>query len=171
MTLSSARVATPSAPMAATSKTRCAAASPTSKDAGVDAVWMNTMTKREEIEEACRRIPAPVIAPYYGPKPSPTFAEFQKLGVVGGVVSEPNHRQRPAIDLGSAARIQRTRSGGARRVEQESAGSPIRHGAAHSGSDPAGEEDHPARRRLHSQRTCSATTTRRSATTGIRNTT
>ena len=51
------------------------------KDAGVDAVWMNTMTKREEIEEACRRIPVPVIAPYYGPKPSPTFAEFQVLGV------------------------------------------------------------------------------------------
>ena len=51
------------------------------KDAGVDAVWMNTMTNREEIEEACKRIPAPVIAPYYGPKPSPTFEEFQKLGV------------------------------------------------------------------------------------------
>jgi len=51
------------------------------KDAGVDAVWMNTMTKREEIAEACRRIPVPVIAPYYGPKPSPTFDEFQKLGV------------------------------------------------------------------------------------------
>jgi len=51
------------------------------KDAGVDAVWMNTMTKREEIAEACRRIPVPVIAPYYGEKPSPTFDEFQKLGV------------------------------------------------------------------------------------------
>ena len=50
------------------------------KEAGVDAVWMNTMTKREEIEEACRRIPAPVIAPYYGPRPSPDFVEFQKLG-------------------------------------------------------------------------------------------
>ena len=51
------------------------------KDGGVDAVWMNTMTQRQEIEEACRRIPVPVIAPYYGPKPSPTFEEFQKLGV------------------------------------------------------------------------------------------
>ena len=39
------------------------------------------MTKREEIAEACKRIAAPVIAPYYGPKPSPTFDEFQKLGV------------------------------------------------------------------------------------------
>jgi 2-methylisocitrate lyase-like PEP mutase family enzyme len=50
------------------------------KEAGVDAVWMNTMTERKQIEEACRRIPAPVIAPYYGPRPSPTFEEFQKLG-------------------------------------------------------------------------------------------
>jgi 2-methylisocitrate lyase-like PEP mutase family enzyme len=50
------------------------------KEAGVDAIWVNTLTKREEIEEACRRIPAPVIAPYYGPRPSPTFDEFQKLG-------------------------------------------------------------------------------------------
>lgn len=50
-------------------------------DAGVDAVWMNTMTEREQIAEACRRIPVPVIAPYYGPKPSPTFDEFHQLGV------------------------------------------------------------------------------------------
>jgi 2-methylisocitrate lyase-like PEP mutase family enzyme len=51
------------------------------EEAGVDAIWVNTLTKREEIEEACRRIPAPVIAPYYGPRPSPTFEEFEKLGV------------------------------------------------------------------------------------------
>ena len=51
------------------------------KDGGVDAVWMNTMTDRQEIAEACRRIPVPVIAPYYGAKPSPTFEEFQQLGV------------------------------------------------------------------------------------------
>ncbi|MGH7797836.1 MAG: isocitrate lyase/PEP mutase family protein [Candidatus Binatia bacterium] len=50
-------------------------------EAGVDAIWVNTLTKREEVEEACRRIPAPVIAPYYGQRPSPTFDEFQKLGV------------------------------------------------------------------------------------------
>jgi 2-methylisocitrate lyase-like PEP mutase family enzyme len=51
------------------------------EEGGVDAIWVNTLTKREEIEEACRRIPAPVIAPYYGPRPSPTFDEFQALGV------------------------------------------------------------------------------------------
>jgi 2-methylisocitrate lyase-like PEP mutase family enzyme len=50
------------------------------RDGGVDAIWVNTLTSREQIQEACRRIPAPVIAPYYGPRPSPTFAEFQALG-------------------------------------------------------------------------------------------
>jgi 2-methylisocitrate lyase-like PEP mutase family enzyme len=50
------------------------------REAGVDAIWVNTLQARNEIEEACRRIPAPVIAPYYGPPPSPTFEEFQKLG-------------------------------------------------------------------------------------------
>ena len=50
------------------------------KEAGVDAIWVNTLQSREEIREACRRIPAPVIAPYYGPRPSPTFEEFQDLG-------------------------------------------------------------------------------------------
>jgi 2-methylisocitrate lyase-like PEP mutase family enzyme len=48
--------------------------------AGVDAIWVNTLRSFEEIREACRRIPAPVIAPYYGPPPSPTFEEFQRLG-------------------------------------------------------------------------------------------
>jgi 2-methylisocitrate lyase-like PEP mutase family enzyme len=50
------------------------------KEAGVDAIWVNTLRSREEIAQACRRIPAPVIAPYYGPQPSPTFEEFEKLG-------------------------------------------------------------------------------------------
>jgi 2-methylisocitrate lyase-like PEP mutase family enzyme len=50
------------------------------KEAGVDAIWVNTLRTREEIALACRGIPAPVIAPYYGARPSPTFEEFQKLG-------------------------------------------------------------------------------------------
>src|SRR5262245_24172899 len=50
------------------------------KEAGVDAIWVNTLRTREEIALACQRIPAPVIAPYYGARPSPTFEEFQKLG-------------------------------------------------------------------------------------------
>src|SRR5437870_842762 len=50
------------------------------KAAGVDAIWVNTLQSREEIREACRRIPATVIAPYYGPRPSPTFEECQDRG-------------------------------------------------------------------------------------------
>lgn len=50
------------------------------EEAGVDAIWVNALQSREEIQEACRSIPVPVIAPYYGPPPSPTFAEFQDLG-------------------------------------------------------------------------------------------
>jgi 2-methylisocitrate lyase-like PEP mutase family enzyme len=50
------------------------------KEAKVDAIWVNTLRSREEIREACRRIPVPVIPPYYGPQPSPTLEEFQALG-------------------------------------------------------------------------------------------
>lgn len=50
------------------------------EEAKVDAVWVNTLRSREEIQEACRRIPAPVIPPYYGPAPSPTLEEFHALG-------------------------------------------------------------------------------------------
>src|SRR2546430_3977935 len=60
------------------------------KEAGVDVIWVNTLTKREEIEEACRRIPAPVIAPYYAPRTSPTVDEFQKLGAAPVFSSNPH---------------------------------------------------------------------------------
>lgn len=50
------------------------------REAGVDAIWVNTLRTREEIAQACKSIPAPVIAPYYGPPPSPNFEEFQTLG-------------------------------------------------------------------------------------------
>jgi 2-methylisocitrate lyase-like PEP mutase family enzyme len=50
------------------------------EEAKVDAIWVNTLRSREEIREACRRIPAPVIPPYYGPAPSPTLEEFRDLG-------------------------------------------------------------------------------------------
>src|SRR5918999_3378122 len=38
-------------------------------EAEVDAIWVNTLRTREEIALACQRIPAPVIAPYYGARP------------------------------------------------------------------------------------------------------
>ena len=75
------------------------------KEGGVDAVWINTLTRREEIEEACQRIPAPVIAPYYGRRPSPTFEEFEKLGVAAVLYPSLTTANGSAIDLGIAARI------------------------------------------------------------------
>ena len=50
---------------------------------GVDAVWVNTLRNRDEIKEACRRIPAPVLAPYYGPPPAPTHEEYETMGAAG----------------------------------------------------------------------------------------
>lgn len=50
------------------------------EEAKVDAIWMNGLRTRKEIEESCRRIPAPVIAPYYGAPPLPSLDEFQSLG-------------------------------------------------------------------------------------------
>ncbi len=53
------------------------------QEAKVDAIWVNTLRTRDEIKEACRRIPAPVLAPYYGPPPSPTHEEYQTMGAAG----------------------------------------------------------------------------------------
>jgi 2-methylisocitrate lyase-like PEP mutase family enzyme len=43
-------------------------------------VWINTLQSREQIAEACRRIPAPVLPAYGGPPPAPTLEEWQALG-------------------------------------------------------------------------------------------
>lgn len=50
------------------------------EEARVDAIWLNTVQSREEVREACRRIPGPVIPLYGGPSPSPTLEEWQELG-------------------------------------------------------------------------------------------
>lgn len=47
---------------------------------GVDFVWLNSVQKREEIAEACRRIPAPVLIIWGGPDPAPTWQEYEDLG-------------------------------------------------------------------------------------------
>ena len=130
------------------------------KEAGVDAIWVNTLTKREEIEEACRRIPAPVIAPYYGPRPSPTFEEFQKLGAAavlypslttanglqatwellhefkerGPVVLEEWNKKAQVVEMG--------------------------HGAAHPRSDPAGRKNSYSSKTNSFPKSCNATTTK-----------
>jgi 2-methylisocitrate lyase-like PEP mutase family enzyme len=49
-------------------------------DGGADMVWINTLQSRDQIAEACRRIPAPVLPAYGGPPPAPTLDEWQALG-------------------------------------------------------------------------------------------
>ena len=51
------------------------------EQAGVDMIWMNSMHSRDEIREVCRRIPAPVMASYYGDPPTPSVDEWRDLGV------------------------------------------------------------------------------------------
>lgn len=50
------------------------------EEGGADLIWINTLQTREQIEEACRRIPAPVLAAYGGPAPGPTLEEWQAMG-------------------------------------------------------------------------------------------
>ncbi len=45
-----------------------------------DMIWINTLQSREQIAEACRRIPAPVLPVYGGPPPGPTLGEWAALG-------------------------------------------------------------------------------------------
>ncbi|MBV8083305.1 MAG: isocitrate lyase/PEP mutase family protein [Chloroflexi bacterium] len=50
-----------------------------------DAIWLNTVETREQIAEACRRIPAPVIPVYGGPGPQPTLEEWRQMGAAGAI--------------------------------------------------------------------------------------
>jgi 2-methylisocitrate lyase-like PEP mutase family enzyme len=59
-----------------------------------DMVWINTLQTREQIAEACRRIPAPVLPAYGGPPPSPTIEEWQQMGAAVALF--------PALTTGAA---------------------------------------------------------------------
>ncbi|HEX6512104.1 MAG TPA: isocitrate lyase/PEP mutase family protein, partial [Chloroflexota bacterium] len=50
------------------------------EEGGADMIWLNTLQTREQIEQACRRIPAPVLPAYGGPRPAPTLEEWHNLG-------------------------------------------------------------------------------------------
>ncbi|MBV9120272.1 MAG: isocitrate lyase/PEP mutase family protein [Chloroflexi bacterium] len=52
---------------------------------GADFVWINTLQSREQIAEACRRIPAPVLPAYGGPSPAPSPEEYQELGAAAAI--------------------------------------------------------------------------------------
>src|SRR5207248_9667814 len=47
---------------------------------GADFVWLNNVTTREEIREACARIPAPVLPLWGGTPPAPGPEELASLG-------------------------------------------------------------------------------------------
>jgi 2-methylisocitrate lyase-like PEP mutase family enzyme len=51
------------------------------KDGGADFVWLNSIESREQVKEACARIPAPVLTIWGGPEPAPTPEEYEKLGL------------------------------------------------------------------------------------------
>lgn len=48
---------------------------------GVDFVWLNSVETREQVREACARIPAPVLAIWAGHDEKPTLEEFEALGL------------------------------------------------------------------------------------------
>jgi hypothetical protein len=46
-----------------------------------DLIWLNSVQTREQVHEACRRVPAPVMVIWGGEQPAPSLAEYQRLGV------------------------------------------------------------------------------------------
>lgn len=50
------------------------------EQAGVDAIWINTVQSAEEARAACQRIPGPVIPLFGGPPPVPALADYQNMG-------------------------------------------------------------------------------------------
>jgi 2-methylisocitrate lyase-like PEP mutase family enzyme len=51
------------------------------KEGGADFVWLNSVETREQVAEACRAIPAPVLILWGGKPPAPTIPEWERLGV------------------------------------------------------------------------------------------
>jgi 2-methylisocitrate lyase-like PEP mutase family enzyme len=45
-----------------------------------DFVWLNSVQTREQVAQACKAIPAPVLVIWGGPPPAPTPAEYERLG-------------------------------------------------------------------------------------------
>ena len=50
------------------------------KDGGADFVWLNSIQTREQVKEACKEIPGPVLAIWGGKDSPPTWGEYEKLG-------------------------------------------------------------------------------------------
>ncbi|MFM9970055.1 MAG: hypothetical protein ACKVQK_16820, partial [Burkholderiales bacterium] len=50
-------------------------------DGGADLVWLNSIRSLDQIEEAARRSPVPLLCSWGGPKPTPALEEFEKRGL------------------------------------------------------------------------------------------
>lgn len=50
-------------------------------EGGADLIWLNSVQTREQIETACRRIPAPVLTTWGGSGPAPTPQELASMGL------------------------------------------------------------------------------------------
>jgi 2-methylisocitrate lyase-like PEP mutase family enzyme len=114
-------------------------------EGGADFVWLNSVPSREEIKEACQRIPAPVLALWGGDRPAPTLEEYEALGAkialfptiaaTAGlqasweVLNDFKRRGTPALDdwakrsaesqYGRPGSADLTRTAGVRRIEDE----------------------------------------------------
>ena len=50
------------------------------KEGGADYIWLNNVTTRDELREACAKIPAPVLPLWGGTPPAPNTEELRSLG-------------------------------------------------------------------------------------------
>jgi 2-methylisocitrate lyase-like PEP mutase family enzyme len=50
------------------------------KEGGADFIWLNNVTTRDELREACQKIPAPVLPLWGGTPPAPNTEELRSLG-------------------------------------------------------------------------------------------
>jgi 2-methylisocitrate lyase-like PEP mutase family enzyme len=50
------------------------------KEGGADYIWLNNVTTRDELREACQKIPAPVLPLWGGTPPAPNTEELRTLG-------------------------------------------------------------------------------------------
>ena len=51
------------------------------KEGGADLVWLNSVETRDDVRNACREIPGPVLAIWGGKDAAPTIEEYGAMGV------------------------------------------------------------------------------------------
>ena len=51
------------------------------RDGGADIVWLNSIRTLEQVQEACAKLPVPMLASWGGPKPTPSLEEFERRGL------------------------------------------------------------------------------------------